>query len=292
MSYDPSLREAFLAIRPRLFALAYRMTKSVVDAEDIVHDVFLAAEDLPADTVREPEAYLVRIATNRCLAVIKAKEKDVYPGPDLPEPLVLDRIPGLETMDLSYGLLVLLQRLSAMERAVFVLRETMGYSYSQIADCLSINSEHCRQLQHRAKLALSSSTRIERTSPEQLQQFLAAFVRAASSGEISELLDRLHEDIVIQADGGGKRPAALKPITGKRNCVAYLTGLYQKWSAELTPHFIEINGEAGLVLRDAVSGEPYAIMLFHLRDHHLADIYMVHNPNKMSGVQKVGEQAP
>jgi RNA polymerase sigma-70 factor (ECF subfamily) len=148
---NANYQDDFLRMRPRLFALAYKMTKSVVDAEDIIQETFLAIGSLKPGTIKTPEAYLVRVVTNRCLSVLDQRKATYYPGPDLPEPLEDGFVPEATGQDLSYGLLLLLKRLKPAERAVFLLRESFDFEYDLIAEIVETSPDNCRQMLHRAK---------------------------------------------------------------------------------------------------------------------------------------------
>jgi RNA polymerase sigma-70 factor (ECF subfamily) len=248
-------QDDFLGMRSRLFALAYKMTKSVVDAEDIVQETFLAMGSVKAGTIREPEAYFIRAVTNRCLKVLDQRKATIYPGPDLPEPLEDGFRPGAVDADLSYGLLLLLQRLKPAERAVFILRESFGFEYEAIAEIVESNPDNCRQMLHRAKGKLNQAGPVRHTSDERLAQIMQVFLAAATSGDSGSLIARLRADVTVYSDGGGKRPAALHPVTGPMAVLKYMMGIYNKWSEGFSRSVVRVNGEPAIVLHHRSSGQ-------------------------------------
>jgi RNA polymerase sigma-70 factor (ECF subfamily) len=278
-------QDDFLRMGPRLFALAYKMTKSVVDAEDIVHETFLAVGSVKAGAIREPEAYFVRAVTNRCLKVLDQRKATIYPGPDLPEPLEDGFRPEAGDTDLSYGLLVLLQHLKPAERAVFILRESFGLGYEAIAGIVDSNPDNCRQLLHRAKAKLDQAGPVRPTSEERLAGIMQVFLAAAASGDSSSLIARLREDVTVYSDGGGKRPAALHPVKGPMAVLKYMMGIYNKWAEGFSLSVIRVNGEPAIVLHDRSSGLPDSVTFFNFEETGLAAIYTIRNPDKLKGIQ-------
>jgi RNA polymerase sigma-70 factor (ECF subfamily) len=272
-------------MRSRLFALAYKMTKSVVDAEDIVQETFLAMDSVKAGSIRAPDAYFVRAVTNRCLKILDQRKSTIYPGPDLPEPLEDGFRPEAVDADLSYGLLLLLQRLKPAERAVFILRESFGLRYGAIAEIVDSNPDNCRQMLHRAKDKLQQAAPVSRTSEERLGEIMEVFLAAAGSGDSSSLIARLREDVTVYSDGGGKRPAALHPVTGQMAVLKYMMGIYNKWSEGFSLSVARVNGDAAIVLHDRNSGLPDSVTFFNFEETKLAAIYTIRNPDKLKGVQ-------
>jgi RNA polymerase sigma-70 factor, ECF subfamily len=275
----------FLRMRPRLFALAYKMTKSVVDAEDIVQESFVAITSVKEGSIREPEAYFVRVVTTRCLKVLDQRKGTLYPGPDLPEPLDDAYLPEAVDEDLSYGLLLLLQRLKPAERAVFILRESFGMEYGAIAEMMESSPDNCRQMLHRAKQKLGQAAPATRTSKVRLVEMMQVFLAAANSGDSSSLITWLQEDVTIYSDGGGKRPAALHPVVGQTAVLKYMIGIYTKFSIGLSLSIEQINGDAAVVLRDRKAGLTDSVTFFSFDQGRLAAIYTIRNPDKLKSLQ-------
>jgi RNA polymerase sigma-70 factor (ECF subfamily) len=278
-------QDDFLKMRSRLFALAYKMTKSVVDAEDIVQETFLAMDSVKAGSIREPDAYFVRAVTNRCLKILDHRKSTIYPGPDLPEPLEDGFRPEAVDADLSYGLLLLLQRLKPAERAVFILRESFGLEYGAIAGIVDSNPDNCRQMLHRSKEKLHQAAPVSRTSEDRLGEIMQVFLAAVRSGDSSSLIARLREDVTVYSDGGGKRPAALHPVTGPMAVLKYMMGIYNKWSEGFSLSVARVNGDAAIVLHDRSSGLPDSVTFFNFEETKLATIYTIRNPDKLKGLQ-------
>jgi RNA polymerase sigma-70 factor (ECF subfamily) len=272
-------------MRSRLFALAYKMTQSVVDAEDIVQEVFLTIGSMKAGSISNPEAYFVRAVTNRCLKLLGQRKVTIYPGPDLPEPMEDDWRSDAREEDLSYGLLLLLQRLKPLERAVFILRESLGLDYSEIAQILSSKPVNCRQILHRSKEKLRQHSPVNRTSEDTLVELMGAFLLAVTLGDSSSLIARLRDDVTLYADGGGNRPSALQPLTGPISVLKYLTGIYNKWLEGISFSVARLNGEAAVVLYVRDTGLPDSVMLFSFSETRVAAIYIIRNLDKLKGVK-------
>lgn len=276
--------DAFETYRPKLFAVAYKMTKSVADAEDIVQDLFLRYSQAP-EGVHNPEAYWVKACMNRCLDLLEKKSRLAYVGSDLPEPLHPTRFDALRQHDVSYALLLLLQKLNPVERAVFLLRETLDYGYPEIADMLDLGEANCRQLLHRAKEKISTGTIRRVPTPEERRSLVDAFVSGAA-GNVDELLAYLKEDIVIYADGGGKVAAATKPIVGAAHVAAYLHGLQQKFGHAVDWEVSSVNGEAAVLFRRKDDGVVDTVLLLDVTDEGIGAMYVIRNPDKLRDWQQ------
>jgi len=281
----PTRIELFEKYKRMLFAAAYKMTKSVADAEDIVHDVFIAFSKQTLTGIHNLENYLVKSVMNRSLSLIEKQKQIIYPGINLPEPLFHERSHHIHDQDISYALLLLLQTLNPTERAIFILRETLAYDYAEIAVILSIREEDCRQQLHRAKEKVAGGKMRYATSPEKNESFFAAFLEACMNGDAQRLMTFLKEDIVIYSDGGGKVVAARQPIVGRDKAIAFLTGIYNKFSHELLPKITRINGEPGVLLFDTGTGLVGTVMVFIYADDRdaLASLCLIRNPDKIAG---------
>jgi RNA polymerase sigma-70 factor (ECF subfamily) len=272
--------EEFEQYRSKLWAIAYKMTKSAADAEDIVQDVFLAAGS-SGTAIINTENYLVRSAMNRCFSLLEKRKHISYPGPDLPEPIFRERFSKVQQLDVSFALTLLLQQLNPVERAVFILRETLDYGYPEIAGILSLTQDNCRQLLHRARVKVkagkTTSVTAKDTSP-----LITAFLQLCAGGNTTELLKVLSEDVKIYSDGGGKISAALNPIHGAAHCIAFLTGIYKKMSGRLSFRTEQINGETGVVFYNKRSGERDTVMVVSFENEQIISrIYLIRNPDKV-----------
>ncbi|MBT1711647.1 sigma-70 family RNA polymerase sigma factor [Fulvivirgaceae bacterium PWU5] len=274
--------EHFEAYRYKLFTIAYKMTKRVADAEDIVQDTFIVVGSRPLDTIQDIEGYLVRSVMNRCLTLLEKNKHITYPGIDLPEPLFTEKFQQVQSQDVSYALTVLLQTLNPLERAVFLLKETLEYSYPEVADIVSIKEDHCRQLFHRAKEKLAEGKPRHIPSPASADRLIRAFLQISEQGDLQQLMACLKEDVAIYSDGGGKVTAARNVITGREHCLAFLSGVYDKMGAALTPTVTRINGEPGLIFYNTQSGAIDTVMMLVFDDEAITTIYFMRNPDKLT----------
>ena len=231
----PGELEAFEALRPRLEAIAYRLLGSAAEAEDAAQETFLRWEAADREQIRVPDAWLTRVLTNLCLTQLKSARarREVYVGQWLPEP-VLDGDPMLGPADtveqresVSTAMLVLMERLTPNERAVYVLREAFAFSHAEIAEMLDITEVSSQQILHRAKQHLAterSRTEVDRTAArEVVEEFLAA----AATGRTEPLVRLLTSDARGMGDGGGKVPARPKPFFGAVAVAKFLRGLFR-----------------------------------------------------------------
>jgi RNA polymerase sigma-70 factor (TIGR02957 family) len=288
--------QLYLSYKPLLFSLAYRMLGSVMDAEDIVQEAFLYANETNMAHVLKPKAYLCKIVTNRCIDNLRSasKKREVYVGPWLPEPLLTD---GMEPIapelaytqkeSLSTAYLLLLQQLSWVERAVFLLREVLQYEYDEIADIVGKSSTNCRQIFRRAKKAISispeheggSNTQSNKPVQEQANAVVEQFVHALVSGNIAELLSIVKSDAILYSDGGGKVQAAVKPIMGAERIAMFMSGVLAKVPEGFHSEFRMVNGQRGIV--SYVKDEPNNVMTFLVESGQIQAIYLVVNPDKL-----------
>lgn len=271
-----------------LFTLAYQLTGSVSDAEDAVQDVFLKVHGIDPDRLSNPKAYLCKMITNRCLDVLRSarKRREQYFGEWLPVPVLTSEdqaIEGVVTNELlSYAMLVLLERLTPAERAVFVLREALAFDYSDIAGLVGTSEVHCRKLLSRAKgkMGIAPEARIqpEASSEEWVRRLLGAL----HQGKIDAVVSMLAEDIVLISDGGGKRSAAAHPIQSREFVARFLFGITGKaplYEEGAIPEIAEINGQTGLIFRSGAGIEVAALL--HAEGEFIHNIYLIRNPDKL-----------
>lgn len=275
-----------------LFHLAYQMTGTVTDAEDAVQDVFVKVQSLPIGQIREPKAYLCKMVTNRCLDEIKSarNRREQYFGPWLPEPIPESYGETYETVEnqelLSYAMLVLLERLSPSERAVFVLREALGFDYPEIAGLIYKTEANCRKLMSRArgKMGITEEDLIGVGSVE--EEWVNRFFTALSEGNAEHVLSLLADDAVLLSDGGGKVIAAARPVETRERVARFLSGILRQALLEdgVAPEIEvrELNHQTGVVFRQA--GNVTGVVFFNIRNGLLQDIYIVRNPDKLTGI--------
>lgn len=288
--------------KPLLFSLAYRMLGSVMDAEDIVHESFMALRKTGWQHVGNVRAYLCKIVTNRCIDHLRssAKKREVYPGPWLPEPLVDEAGKTAEASDplksyehkesLATAYLLLLQQLSYVERAVFLLREALQYDYDEIANIVGKSSVNCRQIYHRAKRSLGNrASSAEAGSPPPSTaasaRLVDQFVRALANADVDQLMNVLTADAALMMDGGGKVVAPPRAVVGSRRIAAFLATIPSKLSPEAAYRPAEVNGRPGVVVQ--TRDQTIAVASFRMENGRIAEIYVVVNPDKLRHVPMV-----
>jgi len=271
--------------RGRLLGLAYRMLGSRSDAEDIVQDAYLRFAG--AQDVRNAEAFLVTVVTRLCLDRLKSAraQREVYVGPWLPEPvfdaegLSADAATELAD-DLSFALLLALDRLSPLERAAFLLHDVFDTPFSEIAAMLDRTEAACRQLASRARRAVRDDRPAPAKAPDNHARLLQAFGEAVASGNVAQLAELLRADAVALTDGGGRKTAARNPIVGAEKIARFFIGI----SAKNAGHDVRIepamiNGAFGALLY--LDGELDHTMSMAISGDKIAAIYIVRNPDKL-----------
>lgn len=288
---DMDFQNTYTTYKPLLQSIAYRLLGSIADAEDIVHDVFTDYSRLNTKDISNEKAYLIRMATNRCLNLMQSarKKREVYTGHWLPEPDVsMARHDPAELYDLnetlSYALLFMLEQLSAVERAVFILRESLQYDYREISTCLQKSEANCRKIYSRAKEKLHKEGELLPVNSDKAEPLVAAFIEAARSGDFNAVIDLLTQDAVLVSDGGGKVRAAIFSILGKERVLAFLQGVIPKGFLGDSYRLAVINGQTGIILME--DGQPKSVVSFQLdeRQQHIERIFVMLNPDKLGHV--------
>ena len=282
------MSDVFAAHRGLLFAVAYRILGSAADAEDAVQDAWLRWSAADRSAVADPKAYLVRIVTNVALDRLRsaAARRETYIGPWLPEPVHTDVTDDGESV--SMALLLVLENLSPLERAVFVLREAFGFGYAEIADAVQRSEETVRQAAHRARGHVRSRRPRFPASRERQRAVTERFFAAAAGGDLNALMDLLAPDVTLWTDGGGRVRQAMRPVTGADRVAAWFGGVAQRSyegvsPADMTAEMTELNGSLGLVFRGA--GRVIATVTFDLgADGRITQLYNVANPDKLGAV--------
>jgi RNA polymerase sigma-70 factor (ECF subfamily) len=288
---DQQLTDAFEANRPRLKRLAYRMLGSVAEAEDAVQDAWLrwtrANSNLEGrEGVTDPAAWLVRATTRLCIDRLrKAKaEREAYRGPWLPEPLIepLTDDPVERAEDVSVAFLLALERLSPLERAVFLLHDVFEQDYGEVAQTLDRTEAAVRQLASRAREHVRQARPRFTVSEAEAQRLATAFMAAAANADVGALSAVLAEDAILVSDGGGKRNAALRILVGRDDIIRLYLGLTwrhgERQVGALTP--MRINGYPGFVL--SLEDGPETIAFQPGEDGRIAAVYLVRNPEKLA----------
>ncbi|WFU19754.1 sigma-70 family RNA polymerase sigma factor [Bradyrhizobium sp. CB3481] len=271
--------------RGRLLGLAYRMLGSRSDAEDVVQDAYLRFTG--AKDVHNPEAFLVTVVTRLCLDRLKSAkaQREIYVGPWLPEPvfdaegLSADAATELAD-DLSFALLLALDRLSPMERAAFLLHDVFDTPFSEVATMLDRTEASCRQLASRARRAVRDNRPAPVRAPDNHARLLQAFSEAVASGNVAQLAALLREDAVALTDGGGRKTAARNPIIGPDRIARFFIGIAAKNAGhDMRIEPAMINGAAGALLY--LDGELDNTMSMAIAGDKIAAIYIVRNPDKL-----------
>jgi RNA polymerase sigma factor (sigma-70 family) len=284
----------FLGYRELLFSIVYNMLGTVADTEDVLQETWLAWGGRSADDdIVNPRAYLVRIAVNGALARQTSinRRREEYVGPWLPEPVITPADPAVQAESVSMALMVVLETLTPLERAVFVLNEVFGYAHTEIAGILDRSPSAIRQLAHRAREHVQARRPRFQTNPQVQQQVTERFIEAIRGGDLNALMEVLAPDVTMWADGGGKaRAAGLRSLQGREKIARLIVGNASRQPIpELRISFRRINGDPSALL---LSGDtPYAVIVLDLTadGSQVAGIYAVTNPDKLSHLAATGE---
>jgi RNA polymerase sigma-70 factor, ECF subfamily len=273
--------DSFNPLRPRLFRVAYRMLGTVADAEDVVQDAFLRWLDVDRGTVREPEAFLRRIVMRLCLDQLKSprRRRETYIGTWLPEPIIEAEMDEVDNITLP--LMMALERLSPLERAVFLLHDVFGVSFDEVAETIGRDPAACRQLASRARVHVHAERPRFPVPKEMGLKIAEAFFAASRGGDMETLRSLLADDVTVHSDGGGKRPAALAPIVGIEEVMqvhASLASLFASGMSQLVRYGL-INGLPGFVTME--SDSILQTTAFEIVDGKITGIYVVRNPDKL-----------
>jgi RNA polymerase sigma factor (sigma-70 family) len=271
------------ALRPLLTTYAYNILGSLEEARDVVQDAFLKFMEIDADKIEDRKAYLVRTVINLSINRKKRQQKLIssYPGPWLPEPVATETADDtIQREDiLSYSLMVLLEKLTAKQRAVFILKEAFDYEHEEIADALGITTENSRKLLSRAKVQLREYTPEEEKKVP--AEYLNKYMQVIAAGDTAKLEQLLAEDITVVSDGGGKAAAFRKPIVGRNDVVSLLLGLHKKFYGKVRFEQRLINHQPALFY--IVDDKIVTCQIFSLKNGHVVDIYFMRNPDKLKG---------
>jgi RNA polymerase sigma-70 factor (TIGR02957 family) len=287
MSGMPSLEE----LRPRAFAVAYRMLGSVSDAEDIVQEALLRLHLAlqQGERIESPHAYLSTVVTRLCIDQLRSARvrRESYVGEWLPEPLVDDRrsdpADHAEVADsLSLAFLVLLESLTPEQRAAFLLREVFDYPYAQIAAIIGTSEDNTRQLVARARKHVDEGRPRFEASPQRREQLARSFLAAAGNGDLQALEELLADDVVLHGDGGGKVRAIARPIHGRAKVArALLSGMrsaepFGGWLIRQ----VQVNGQPGALVSDA-TGKLTFVVVLDIADGQIQAVRTIANPDKL-----------
>ncbi|HEY8607700.1 MAG TPA: RNA polymerase sigma-70 factor [Noviherbaspirillum sp.] len=280
---------AFTACRPKLHAIAYRMLGSAADAEDAVQDAWLRWNAADHAAIHIPEAWLVTTVTRLCLDRLRhAKlQREAYVGPWLPEPLVSAAAPSPEDDamfkgEVSLAFMLLLERLSPAERAVFLLHDVFDHGYAEIAEMLGKTAAGCRQTLHRARERLQEGRQRYVPDADTRVRLLGSFVRAAQTGNRSDLVQLFADDAMMTSDGGGKAIAVLKVLHGADRLARLFHAIAQTGAREIRHEHVYVNGEPGLLR--FTDGKLDTAFAFDMDDRHIRAVYAIRNPDKLARI--------
>jgi RNA polymerase sigma-70 factor (ECF subfamily) len=285
--------ESFETYRSYLFAIAYRMLGSAMDAEDMVQETYLRSQGTPLDTIRSLKAFLTTIIIRLCVDQLQLarRKREVYVGPWLPEPIPTtmtaetqdpaERVDMNESISLAF--LVLLEQLQPFERAVFLLREVFAYEFAEIATMLDKSEAACRRSFSRAKLHLRAHRPRFPASPETHRQMLTGFLQAAQGGDMIPLMDLLAENVTLWADAGGKiKQAALRPIVGRDAVARFSLGTVRFLPEDYRVELAEVNGQVAVIIR--TSGQALFVLSIEVEAERIQAIRIIANPEKLARI--------
>ncbi|MFD0065956.1 RNA polymerase sigma-70 factor [Streptomyces sp. NPDC056690] len=287
-----TVTEVFEEHRPVLMGVAYRMLGRVADAEDVVQDAWLRWAQADRDEVREPRAYLVRVATRLAIDRLRQAQvrREAYVGPWLPEPLVTDFGPtapdtaeaAVLAESVSLAVLVVLESLSPLERAVFVLREAFGFPFAEIATTLDRSESAVRQLAGRARKHVDERRPRFDVDPAEQRDLTERFLAAATGGDLEGLMTLLAPDARLVGDSGGKSKAPLRIIESADKVGRFLLGAAKSGGTGFTFRIVELN--AGPAVLALVDGKPDSVFQIDVADGHVQCVYIVRNPDKLTSL--------
>lgn len=293
-------------LRPLMFSIAYRMLGSVTEAEDVVQDAFLRLHQAERDgaVIDSPDAYATTVTTRLAIDALRSARhrREHYVGPWLPEPLLAGGVqvahgtrsgtdPAqalLEKETVSFALLTVMEELTPIERAVFVLREAIGYPYPQIAEVLGKSEANCRQLFSRARRRLDAAVPAA-ASPPVHDEVITALTEALRTADLARLEQLLATDVVLHADGGGRAPAITAPMAGGTQVGRFLLSLWRlAQQTQMDLDLVGVNGRAALRARTA-DGALLALMSMDVSGGRIVAIRNQLNPEKLAHLGPVGD---
>lgn len=283
--------DLYQKFRPLMFSIAYRMLGSASEAEDIVQEAYLRLhrESGKGTTIESPKAYLSAVTTRLCIDYLRSarSRRERYVGTWLPEPVVTDTESEVtahaETADsLSMAFLVLLESLTPVERAVFLLREVFDNGYDEIATVVGKSEENCRQIAVRARRQVEAKKPRFEASRKRREELARRFFEAATNGDTTGLAELLAADVVVYADGGGKGPAFPRPVHGREKATRVLVGAAKGGErfGVVSMRDVAINGQPGALFLDAEE-RPVAVVVLDIADDLVQTVRAISNPEKL-----------
>ena len=284
--------QVFEDARDRLFGIAYRMTGSVMTAEDIVQEAWLRWSGADRGSVRNPDAWLTTVTTRLSIDHLRSAQhqRETYVGPWLPEPLVVENGPATAaemSETLTLGFLTVLDRLEPVERAVFLLHEVFGVPFAEVASIVERTEATCRQIARRARERVRRERSVTPVSPERQRELVGAFLQAVAAGDLGTLTQVLAEDAVWVSDAGAERRAARFPVHGRDRVARFVMKTVKRVPPDLHMELIRANEELALLATEP-SGEPWMLLVFECGSDGITGLWSVMNPDKLESLGSAG----
>lgn len=285
---DSGRLSAFSQYRPLLFSIAYRMVGTIADAEDLVQETFIRWQQAAEREIQSPKAFLITIVSRLCINHLQSAraQREEYMGEWLPEPLTTDPASdpfGMFRADesISMAFLVMLERLTPAERAVFLLHEVFEYKHSEIAEVLRLTEGNCRQILRRAQQHVRAVRPRFKASAHEHDDLLERFRQASASGDMQHLVALLAKDAVLHSDGGGKAIALPNVLHGAELIARGIArGFGKLVPTDLVQHIVQINGQSAIV--SYRNGQPHSVVALDVVNGRIRAIYVVTNPDKLA----------
>lgn len=286
--------DLFEEYRGLLFSIAYRMLGSTMEAEDIVQDVYLRFREVDLDTITSPKYYLTTITTRLCINQMKSAQvqRETYLGPWLPEPVLTDYQPELTNPSqratvydtISMAFMVMIERLTPAERAVFLLREILDYDYAEIAEVIDKSEATCRKIFSRAKKHVQDNQPRFENKPDQHKLLLQQFITTIEQGDVDGLVAMLADDVVLMPDGGGTRGAAIRILRGSDPVSKFVMGITYLYTDDMTLKLEQVNGQWAIVIRLS-DGKPFNVVLMDSYNGKIQCLYSIAGDHKLTGLE-------
>jgi RNA polymerase sigma-70 factor (ECF subfamily) len=281
--------QVFAAHRPRLLGVAYAIVGEIAESEDVVQDAWLRWQSADRSEVRNAEAFLVTTTTRLAVDRLRSARvrRETYVGSWLPDPLLSEpddpEAVAIEAERLSLALLVALERLNPVERAVLVLRDVFDFEYGEIADAIDVSPANARQIASRARGRVGDASRRQPVDGAEQQRLTTAFMVAAGQGDDEQLRELLAADAIQYSDGGGAGNVARKPIHGAEKIARFYARVRRTGNMprDLVPRFVLVNGELGVLLLRP-DGDQYAITALEIADGQIVAIRNFVNPDRFA----------
>jgi len=276
-----TLDRAFAELRPAMFALAYRITGNRADADEIVQDAFVRLHDSnPNEAVRSLKAYLATVTARLSLNRLRDRHarRETYIGEWLPEPLLTEGEPGIRTEDVSFAL----ERLSPLERVVFVLHNAFDLTFEEIAPAVRRDAVTCRKIFSRARARMLEERPRFAVDRERHRELLRSFADASRDGDTAKLVSLLDENVVLHGDGGGKALALKKPVVGSIAVAHFIIAVNRTLPADASAEVVELNGAPGLVLK--AGGRAVVAIVIETDGERIHSVFAVANPDKLNAI--------